>query len=193
MCLLQIQYQSDSDASWKFPALSELVNGVISARLLLRNANGKNENKLDLQYQVWKYKNGEKVFDTLVIYRNASAYIAENILPRGTAQALHPMPFPDTSRLDEDHREQIYNAAWNGLLLGYPPRFVTSYCKAFQNDLPEDVKNEIYQKAHDELKVFLKTTYGKTIKSIQLGNDVPVSKEVWDVLSQVFSNRLVKF
>lgn len=128
----------------------------------------------------------------MVIYRNASAYVAENILPRGTAQALHPMPFPDTSRLDEDYQEQIYNAAWNGLLLGYPPRFVSSYCKTFHNDLPEDLKDEIYHKAHKDLQEFLKSKYGKTMKNIQLGNDVPVCKEVWDVLSQVFLNRSVK-
>lgn len=170
---------SDTDASWKFPLMTELVHAVMSARALHNSTVGARNPSLtyDIAYRVQKYKK----YDTLVLFRTDTTYIADNILPRGTAQALHPMPFPDKSRLTEDHRLQIYYAAWNGLILGYPSRFVLSYCKDFHNDLPKDEKETIYRTAKQELEVFLKDKYGMTsIPTIKLGMVPPVHQAIWD-------------
>ena len=40
------------------------------------------------------------------------------------AQALHPLPYPDSEKPEPDWRKQIYNAWWNGVILGYPEYFV---------------------------------------------------------------------
>ena len=66
----------------------------------------------------------------------------DSLLPHHEAQALHPVPYPDESRLLLDEREQIYNSAWNGFVLGYPGFFVESYCESFHNSLPLEEKRK---------------------------------------------------
>ena len=57
-------------------------------------------------------------------------------MPQGKkAQALHPLPYPDDKTPYPDWQEQIYNAWWNGYILGYPERFIDSYCETFHNGL----------------------------------------------------------
>ena len=104
--------------------------------------------------------------------------MADNLLPRFTAQALHPMPFPDSKTLDKDYTEQIYNAAWNGLLLGYPSRFVQSYCEDFHNDLSKSMKKNIYSRAKKDLVRYL-ATINESVTLIGLGMDVVVADKVW--------------
>lgn len=164
--------------------MTELVQAVMSARYLHNGTLGKTHPDVpfDIAYRIQKYKK----YDTLVLYRTETAYIADNILPRGTAQALHPMPFPDTSRLVQDHRLQIYNAAWNGLILGYPSRFVLSYCKDFHNDLPGAEKEQIYQTAKRELETLLRDKYGmSSIPTIKVGMVPPVHNLIWDSIEKL--------
>ena len=57
-------------------------------------------------------------------------------MPQGKkAQALHPLPYPDDKDPYPDWQEQIYNAWWNGYIIGYPERFIDSYCETFHNGL----------------------------------------------------------
>jgi hypothetical protein len=164
--------------------MTELVQAIMSARYLYNSTVGvaHPDVPFDIAYRVQKYKK----YDTLVLYRTETAYIADNILPRGTAQALHPMPFPDTSRLVEDHRLQIYNAAWNGLILGYPSRFVQSYCKDFHNDLPTAEKEQIYRTAKSELEALLRDKYGmNSIPTIKVGMVPPVHKLIWESIEKL--------
>ncbi len=169
---VQIQYTSDTDGQWKFPLVSELSTGVLMAsRTLGSEASG-------LDYRVFRY---EKL-ETLLLFRTSRTYVMQNLLPRGEAQALHPLPFPQTSRLEEDYRLQIYNAAWNGLLLGYPPRFVENYCVDFHNDLSVTVKKQLYQRARGNLHRFL-GSINQTMELIHLGRDEAISDDTWDFIS----------
>jgi hypothetical protein len=94
------------------------------------------------------------------------------------------MPFPDSNRMAEDHREQIFNAAWNGLILGYPARFVKSYCETFHNDLNVEEKRDIYVIAKREIELFLKEKYNQTIERIRVGLDPPISEDSMQVIQQ---------
>ena len=140
---------------------------------------------LDLLYVIQKFRD----YETIIFYRPSQSYVVENILPRGTAQALHPMPFPSQDRLNDDHKEQIYNAAWNGLLLGYPERFVTSYCSSFHNDLSTQEKMKQFQKAKYDLGQFLKNQHNKMISTIKLGTEKTVSGKAWEMVESVFLHR----
>lgn len=130
-----------------------------------------------LNYRVSRFRD----FETLTLYRTSREYVALNLLPRGSVQALHPMPFPDNARLQQDHQLQIYYAGWNGLLLGYPDRFVKSYCEEFHNDLAIDKKREIYKRAKSDLTKHL-ASINQTVTPMALGRDDPVGKEVWDIV-----------
>jgi hypothetical protein len=128
----------------------------------------------DVDYRVYKFRD----YETLVVYRVSEAHVADYLLPRYEAQALHPMPFPDTSRLEQDNKEQIYNSAWNGILLGYPERFVRSYCEDFHNDLSKAVKANTFVKAKVDITRFL-SGINQTAKVIALGNNAVVKQEFW--------------
>jgi hypothetical protein len=172
---MQIQYTSDTDAQWKFPLVRELSTAIILAVSELGS-------EFDVDYRVHKFRH----FETLVIYRRAEVHVPDNLLPRLESQALHPMPFPDTSRLQLDYVEQIYNAAWNGILLGYPERFVRSYCSDFHNDLPKATKLSTFMKAKADLTKLL-ANINQTAKVIALGNTPVVKQEFWDYISNHLS------
>lgn len=69
------------------------------------------------------------------------------------------MPFPDTSSvpgaLYRSHEEQIYNAAWNGFVLGYPAYFIQSYVRSFHdNSLSEEAREVVFAQAREDFAAF---------------------------------------
>lgn len=94
---------------------------------------------MDLKVRINKYQADE----SLIIYRNNWEFVNEGLLPKFEvvlyysvcelwrcqlnflkAQALHPLPYPDSKNPEPDWKLQIYNAWWNGVILGYPEYFV---------------------------------------------------------------------
>ena len=58
-------------------------------------------------------------------------------------QALHIVPYPPSEdefgieSVNAAHEEQVHNSYFNGIVLGYPQRFVETYCKDLPNKLSE--------------------------------------------------------
>lgn len=58
-------------------------------------------------------------------------------------QALHIVPYPPPAAefgiasVNAAHEEQVHNSFFNGVILGYPRRFVDAYCKDLPNKLSE--------------------------------------------------------
>jgi hypothetical protein len=51
--------------------------------------------------------------------------------------------------------EQIHNSYINGYILGYPTRFVESYCNELQNALTESQKRSALNRAKDEIRALV--------------------------------------
>lgn len=169
----QIQYTTSSDHQWKFPLVQELVRAIIAAKVQLGGA-------LDLSYETFRYRSDE----TLIVYRTGRKYLVDNLLPHHQAQALHPVPYPEESRLQEDEREQIYNSAWNGFVLGYPGFFVESYCETFHNGLSVEEKRK--QLALAEHHFQQKMLQGKhPTPTIKLGADEPITPAQYELIRSI--------
>lgn len=153
--------------------MQELVRAIVSAKIQLGSA-------LDLSYETFRYRNDE----TLIIYRTDRKYLVDNLLPHQQAQALHPVPYPDDSRLLQDEREQIYNSAWNGFVLGYPGFFVESYCESFHNGLSLEEKRK--QLALAEHHFQQKMLQGKHPKpAIKLGSIDPITPAQYELIRNI--------
>lgn len=139
-----------------------------------------------IHWTIFRYESDE----TLVFYQADSAVIVHSILPVNQTQALHPLPYDPPANDDEETKksvwkEQIYVAAWNGLVLGYPPHFVKSYCVDFHTPLELEYKNEEYEKALADHEQFLLNSYFFSEKKhfrriqspeIQFGYNKPLEK-----------------
>lgn len=150
--IVLMQYTTPSEHQWKFPLVQEL-----SQQLVAMHAAWRDSETFPFRWAVFKYFNDE----TLVVYHRDAAIRVHALLPVNQTQALHPAPYEPpagaSERQREDfHREQIYNAAWNGLMLGYPSFFVLRYCEEFHNPLDVVLKEEEYQKALRDYQNFLK-------------------------------------
>lgn len=133
-----IQYSSASDMQWKFPLVREILRGISIGTKAFPD--------FDVGMSKFKYFNDE----SLIIYRSSRRYLAYSLRPFGQAQALHPAPYPDLKTQQHDWTQQIYNSWWNGYVLGYPLRFVDSYCETFHNGLSlEDKRNAMLSARYD--------------------------------------------
>ena len=84
----------------------------------------------------------------------------------------------DPSLNEQEYRKQIYNSFWNGNLLGYPVRFVESYCRDFHNDnIGIKMKEEEIRRAKADLRALYSS---KTIAPvhIRLGLDSDKLSEI---------------
>ena len=81
---VMVQYTSPTELQHKFPLVAELSRGVVTAATLLPDG------AWDVGYSVDKYRADE----TLVIFRSQLSALHDALLPRGQAQALHPIPYP---------------------------------------------------------------------------------------------------
>lgn len=164
---------SPSESQWKFPLVRELSQAIIASKNLLGD-------QLDVKYDVFKYNSDE----TLIIYRTNRTWVADTLVPYRQAQALHPLPYPDTSRLFEDNKLQIFNSAWNGFTLGYPEYFVESYCETFHNSL--DIVEKKRQ-AKDAKKKF--DQHLASIKKekflIKMGLEKPIEEDQFGMIAKL--------
>ena len=121
---------------------------------------------VDIQFRIHTYHSDE----ALVIYRADKEWLADMLLPKGQAQALHIAPYSSQvyadqqlieSEISEPRKKkllrevlesQIYNSWWNGYVLGYPEAFIDSYCRDFHSDLDEDAKVKVANKAKTIMK-----------------------------------------
>jgi hypothetical protein len=89
------------------------------------------------------------------------------------SQALHPLPYPGEENPRADWENQIYNAWWNGYVLGYPERFIDSYCEEFHNDLSQKEKLIQIKRAKKDCKEHL-LRINKPVSEIGMGLEPPV-------------------
>lgn len=172
-----VQMHSLSEHQWKFPFVVELTQNAVK-QIELARYNTTLSSLLPLDYKVFTYLHDE----TLVLYRKEHGVLMESIKPAMTAQALHPMPFPDEDNLITSWREQIYNAAWNGFVLGYPEHFVRSYCEDFSNGLDVEDKRGEYQQAKADVAKHLKKMIKKEKVEIAMGLTAPLTSEAMQMI-----------
>ena len=153
--------------------MQELVRGIAAAKLQVGSA-------LDLSIDTFTYRTDE----TIILYRTGKRYLVDQLMPHRQAQALHPVPYPDDTRLQADWREQIYNSAWNGFVLGYPGFFVESYCESFHNGLELDEKRR--QLALAEQNFQKKMQLGRhPSPKIKLGTDEPITPSQYELIHSI--------
>ena len=95
------------------------------------------------------------------------------------------MPYPDEKEPRPDWQRQIYNAWWNGYILGYPERFIDSYCETFHNGLDVDEKMEQARKGKLAVKQYVAASQEAgqgRVEGIRMGADPPISEEAWRLL-----------
>ena len=153
--------------------MNELTNNFM--KIIIAN-NTTSPNTYPLHYRKTYYKEA----GTLIVYRKNKEYLVDALIPFGNViQALHPMPYPDSSSeetLKKDYKEQIYNAWWNGYILGYPQQFIDSYCLDFHNPLSRDDKLIIVEQAKNDVKKYFNVINKQNVV-IKSGLD-PIIKEI---------------
>eukprot|EP01038_Epipyxis_sp_PR26KG_P012335 gene12335-16544_t len=172
--LTMIQYTTTSDHQWKFPLVQELVRGVISSKLILGD-------KLPIDYVIFKYKTDE----SLIIYRKNRKEYVDALVPHNEAQALHPLPYPNREDPTPDYKLQIYNAYWNGYVLGYPEFFIVSYCETFHGPLSLELKRVELSRARRDVQYYFKQN-GLSYMPIGFGNDPQISDEHMQAIIKTF-------
>jgi hypothetical protein len=151
-----------------------------------------------VQHTIFTYEKDE----TLIFYSKQSSFLVSALLPKNQTQALHPLPYElsnDASETEKtsNWKEQIYVAAWNGLVLGYPRYFVERYCEEFHNSLPKEEKEKEIRNAENDFIHFQeKYNYYHSSKhfqkltspEIQFGFNNPIAKshlkELIEVINQ---------
>lgn len=118
---------------------------------------------------------------TLVLYRPSRQYLVDALLPIGQAQALHPGPYIDPNNKLKSNQEQIYNAYWNGYVLGYPKYFIESYCLGFHNDLTTEEKEVQVKLAKADVEEYFRSN-GLQPVQIMADLDKPVDDKIWSYL-----------
>jgi hypothetical protein len=151
--MIQIQYTSSSDHQWKFPLVAQLSKAIMagqhagaadtsaSAGIPSGTSAGLSElSRVNTSINVYMQKD-----ETLLISRKDTAHIPDLLRPKGTAQALHIVPYPSEAgdnpspnAMQEILEKQIFNSYWNGVVLGYPEHFIDSYCRSFHTSLTPD-------------------------------------------------------
>ena len=131
----------------------------------------------DVEFRTFTYKKDE----SLVFYRRNRTYVVDSLVPFNISQALHPLPFPEIDNLDADYKLQIYNAWWNGYVLGYPERFVNSYCEAFHNGLNIDSKRIEMKKAQNDAKSFM-IDKNRSVALIGTGLEPSITDLAWETV-----------
>lgn len=163
-----IQYTSPSDHQWKFPLVQELSQALLLLHSLKAEVkklpspltpHDRLIKSLNLETATFVYRADE----TLVFYHKDALPLVRALLPKNVTQALHPLPYElaeDASEAEKEKnwKEQIFNAAWNGLILGYPHYFIQRYCEEYHNPLTSEVKALMFEKALKRFHKFIEKT-----------------------------------
>ena len=172
--IVMIQVSSSSDHQCKFPLVTFLAHKIIEST------------KRYPEFPLGYFKSSYRSDETLVIYNKRQAQHANMLLPYRQAQALHIVPYPEgnpTDHVDNDPvlRAQIYNSWWNGYLLGYPERFVDSYCRDFHSELSAFDKLQMMRSAKKDVVGSLLES-NLTVAAIHLGLNDDVGERFWKSL-----------
>ena len=190
-----MQYVTPSDDQHKFPLIRELVRGIRLSSLLPGNRTAGSAGE-QIRLRVHSYHGDE----ALVIYRADKEWLADLLLPRRQAQALHIAPYSSQvyadqglveSQVSEARKKkllrevleaQIYNSWWNGYVLGYPESFIDSYCRDFHSDLEEEAKMRVAGKA----KAAVQKLYNN-ISRIHIGYTSEISSNIFDAMYKLYT------
>lgn len=82
------------------------------------------------------------------------------------------------------HAEQVHNSYFNGILLGYPKRFVESYCNDLQNKLSEGQKREALWNAKTAIASLVMDGVIKSSDHIRINRTVGISEAKWSFIKQ---------
>lgn len=66
-----------------------------------------------------------------------------------------PFSLPETLIYELIWSTQVYNSWWNGYLLGYPERFVDSYCRDLTSELNSTIVESQIEAARRDAIAFL--------------------------------------
>ena len=102
----------------QFPLVSELSRGVATAVALAESTPSTPLPSLDLAMTITRYRSDE----TLIVYRKPFLFLVNALLPVHQAQALHPIPYPNTDTTSAFGEE----AACSGM---YSPREIDNEYK----------------------------------------------------------------
>ena len=168
--IVMIQVSSSSDHQLKFPLVKFLSHRIV------------NSVKQIPDFPLGYFKSIYHSDETLVIFNKKQALLAELLVPYRQAQALHIAPYPDDpADNDRIFEIQIYNSWWNGFVLGYPERFIDSYCLDFHNEISTIERGRLMRNAKsDILSVF--SEYNLTAAPIQIGLNEDVGFAFWQSL-----------
>ena len=169
--IVMIQVSSSSDHQLKFPLVAFLAQKII---ILV---------KQNPDFPLGYFKSSYRSEETLVIYHKNQSQHADLLLPYRQAQALHIVPYPEESPadpLDNDPilKAQIYNSWWNGYILGYPERFIDSYCRDFHSKVGADDKTQLMKSAKADVIEILAGN-NLTVAEICLGLNADVGGDFW--------------
>jgi hypothetical protein len=168
--MAMIQYLTPSDHQWKFPLVQKLAMKILSTKLT-------HPDLIDVNATITTLGKDK----TLILHRSNRKYLVDLLLPLGEAQALHPGPYLDHNNLRYSQQQQIYNAWWNGFILGYPTSFIDSYCMTFQSDLNREERMEQIANAKANAERYFRENNLDPVK-IGAGLDPPVDKLIWSYL-----------
>jgi hypothetical protein len=120
-------------------------------------------------------------------------------IPTTVLQALHIVPYPprgeeeNKASIDAAHMEQVHNSYFNGYILGYPLRFVETYCNDLPNELTEGQVRSALSKAKAEVAHLIKEgTLQKAQLRIRLNRTEPISVEKWNYIKSKVSSNIVE-
>ena len=172
--MVMVQYRTPSEAQHRHPLVRPLV------RALLMASHMEGVGGVDMKHTVLTYRSDS----TLVLFRQEHCRLITALRPEGHAQALHPVPYPDSSgpvdALYADEHAQIYNSWWNGYVLGYPEPQIESYCLDFHNSLSQSDKAAEAARAKRDVLAFFSENGLRRITGTDLHSGEAVGREAID-------------
>ena len=102
---------------------------------------------------------------------------------------MHIVPYPPAveefgqSSVDAAHAEQVHNSYFNGIILGYPQRFVETYCKDLPNKLNESQLRRALNAGKDEVASVIQSgLVQKNDLLMRLNRTEGISAAKWDYI-----------
>jgi hypothetical protein len=78
------------------------------------------------------------------------------------------------------HLEQVYNSYFNGIILGYPPNFVETYCNDLPNKLTESqVRASIFKARQHTIDLINNGILTKDKSRIRLNRAEGITSDDW--------------
>ena len=104
-------------------------------------------------------------------------------------QALHIVPYPPAESefgiesVNAAHEEQVHNSYFNGIILGYPQRFVETYCKDLPNKLNEGQLRRALSRGKDAVaRAITSGAVDKEQLHIRINRTAGISNNKWNFI-----------